>query len=909
MTSNTHNETKYDDPSQKITNILKAKTEDKKIVLRQGKNEIIIDASKLDDLTIEMQDVKKKVKIEEKAQKPVIRQVLKCYRETGLSKDLDVRSMVITPNGEYLIICSELEEGEIPRVCVWSIDKILQKVGKEEFILEGSIRAEERGEGVGEVKKTNWLLCVDALTTEINNKEIWIVCAGSINGEIYVWIGDVDEKQKEWNLKPKFYQKFSEESKTQKAIFDIKILPDKLADKLDGNLKEGFRIFFSANTIGIYSKDKTGENFIGELHLIPSSEQPIQRDSNLSTKGEWILTFDLYNGKDQKFLISGSNDNNIYKFDLDNDRKESVIGSHENGITCVKIFKDGTKVASGCLDNVVRVWDIEKRKKIFEKFDHTKEIVSLVVQDDDKYLFSASKDNTIKVWNITDKVLVRNINLDDEIDIYNEIKLQKKSKEKEHQMNHEELKLKDYGLGLDFLRQILLSPRDQYIFAIKKNKVLILRNYGRIWHFYQQLKLLELKHKDLYKKIYGPNLKQIVKTLDEDEESLKKIYTEIKTRLKDPIEGYNPRKLGALFVPSFIKFEGVDKDQRIYIDSVRTNYESYWFSTTKMFHEVPHLQWKFKLFLTTDIEKPIEYARFIEITNFNSFSNRKNEQEPFIILRDRTQSQLRFLMVLDRVPTTFIPLLKAVNLDIEDDRGDKDKLIFTDFKLSIKPKAEQSEKKKQKDKKENNEKENDQRYVPLYILKKPYKSIKDKHSEPYEKAYNNTKEGIPDKFYYSDCIFKLNERYSVEDYAKIKIRKISVELTESLNPLESRKEVKGDIELFEAFRNNFHSPPNPHAIIKIGKGSWSRGGKILDKYLAGLVMLDFLFTIISVLILYKDIFEEPGRFIEPIWIILLSLNAFVSVLFITVFILILIKKPIKTVLARRRLGTGGIKTN
>ena len=44
-------------------------------------------------------------------------------------------------------------------------------------------------------KISNWLLCIDAITTEINGIPKWIVCAGSIHGDIYVWCGDIDKRR------------------------------------------------------------------------------------------------------------------------------------------------------------------------------------------------------------------------------------------------------------------------------------------------------------------------------------------------------------------------------------------------------------------------------------------------------------------------------------------------------------------------------------------------------------------------------------------------------------------------------------------------------------------------------------------------------------------------------------------
>jgi len=891
---------------------------------------------------------KEEEKVEKKPQKPVIRKVLKCYKETGISKDidvrketgiikdldvrketdiikdLDVRKMVITSDNKYLITCSEIQLLKKPRVCVWSLDKILQKLEREEDILKGKIEAVDEvkileSEDGKREEAGNWLLCVDALITKLNDKDIWIVCVGSIKGDVYIWAGDIDEKSKEWNLTPTCYHKYSEGYRIQKSIFDIKIIEQEIPDDQDKDKKKKlFKIYFSSNTIGVYTKDRTMENHIKQFCLIPLG-QGINfkiRDGikfKFQERKEWILSFDIYNGKNKKFLITGSNDNKIYRWNLENGNFEDEVGHHENGITCVKISKDGSKVASGCLDNVIKVWDLNNKECLLEKYEHTKEIVSIVFQQDSKYLISASKDSKIKVWNIADKVLVRSIDLDKELKIYDEIKRQKKrlrrQQEDKEKDVEQKVKLKKSSPGLDFLRQVLLSPTDQYIFAIKKNKILILRNYGRIWHFYQQLKYIEDKFPKLYKKIYGPNLKQIAKTLDENEDSLGKLYNEIKKRLKTPHvynkEGqkveespdeYNLRILGSIFVPSFVKFEPDEESQKLYIDSVRTNYNSYWYGATKIFQEIPDLKWKFKLFLTTDIGVHIKNANFIEISNFTR--NFKKSTKPFIILKNRTQSQVRFLMVLDRIQTTFIPLLKAVILDVEDDRGDKDTLIFTDFKLSRK----REETLKKKNGKKNKRNIEDKEGFPLNILKKPYKSIKD--AEPYRKKF---KKFLPIQFYYSHCIFKLDERYSVKASATIKVRKITIEMTKSLNPFKSKKKIKGDAELYEAFRNNFHSPPTPDVNIKIGKGPIAAGSKILDKYLAGLIGLDFLFTIISVLVLYRDVFLEK-YLSDLLGATLLGLNIFVSALFVVVLIWILVN-PVKDSYARRKLGRPGIVKN
>ena len=66
-----------------------------------------------------------------------------------------------------------------------------------------------------------------------------------------------------------------------------------------------------------------------------------------------------------KFLICGTRDNQIFKWDLDKPKK-IPIGSHEDSVTSVKIYQKGEKLASGSADNVIRIWDLQKNNKIVQ---------------------------------------------------------------------------------------------------------------------------------------------------------------------------------------------------------------------------------------------------------------------------------------------------------------------------------------------------------------------------------------------------------------------------------------------------------------------------------------------------------------------------------------------------------------
>jgi len=703
------------------------------------------------------------------------------------SQDLDIRKIVLDSDGKYLISCSECGEKEDIKVYIWSLEKILEGLTDPEDIF---LKVDHQPNN--EQKIANWLLCIDAITTEIKGIQKWIVCAGSIHGDIYVWYGDIDKRRNKWILEDYSFKNFKDVNEKEKAVFDIKIKKD-LSSK-----NSTFHLYLALNNIYEIYREYKRDNYIKKLSLDfdEFGKKLKLKDGrnhlDFESQEEWILSFDLSVKK--KILITGSKDKNIIMWDLETGKTIEKIGSHDDAITCIKLLKDGTRLASGCLDNVIKVWDLEEKKEDryipFRKFtEHDGEIVSLDIQKGDEYLVSASKDNTIKIWDLDNGAMINNIDVNCEITKFENNKNQKKQTTEEIENIY----------GLDFLRQVLVSPKNRFIFAIKKNRILIFRNFGKVWHFIQQIN--HIKGSRLYKNIFGENLRQIAINREENEEILGEIYEEIiKKRLT------NISELGSLFIPAFIKYEKKIESQREYIASVKTNYDNYWFSAKKLFFQLPNLTWKFKLYLTTDIKEKIEHAKFYEISSKKEFldDEEKEGKSTEILLRDRKQSQIRFLMELVNVPTTFIPLLKAIILDVEDDRGDKDKLIFADF--------------------------------------------------IYDKNLINSSKG--DHVYYSDCIFKLDQRYANEKFADISIRKITLEFTESLNP-SLTKDInprnRDYIELFEAFRNKFQSPIfPPKTRIKIGKRI-TAVSRMMDNYLSKFVLIEFIFATIALLLVFIEL--------------------------------------------------------
>ena len=77
---------------------------------------------------ISKKDKNEKISSESKISKKAIQTVLSQHK-------LEVRDIEISPDGKFLISCSECEEDEDPHLIVWNIDELLEGETKPEIIL------------------------------------------------------------------------------------------------------------------------------------------------------------------------------------------------------------------------------------------------------------------------------------------------------------------------------------------------------------------------------------------------------------------------------------------------------------------------------------------------------------------------------------------------------------------------------------------------------------------------------------------------------------------------------------------------------------------------------------------------------------------------------------------------------
>ena len=106
---------------------------------------------------------------------------------------------------------------------------------------------------------------------------------------------------------------------------------------------------------------------------------------------------------DGRFIVSGSEDNTIKVWNIQERREECTFTGHTNYVLSVAVSADGRFIVSGSDDNTIKVWNIQERREECTFTGHTNVVLSVAVSADGRFIVSGSEDNTIKVWNIQER--------------------------------------------------------------------------------------------------------------------------------------------------------------------------------------------------------------------------------------------------------------------------------------------------------------------------------------------------------------------------------------------------------------------------------------------------------------------------------------------------------------------------
>ena len=423
-----------------------------------------------------------------------------------------------------------------------------------------------------------------------------------------------------------------------------------------------------------------------------------------------IIQWDVVNGKCIATFGKSIDPSTIeWKSDSDEDLKSSELDElrHEEWVNCIDLSSDEKYLASGSTDNRVILWDVETAAAIDSKEAEPGDVLSVKFLRNGKYLLSATSDGTIKrypviytpgnrkresvkldrknvkiahsPYGIVKKILPEPHNANffvtlsgknkvhiwdlptmtvmNEVDVFKE----KENKKSANLMTPSEAN------KVNIINDICIARNGRTLFYGTNHGEIMKSNFpGFCWHFSRQLENLENANLELYNNFLGDNLKWHISVLDEAQDSITQVYKRIFEKYKIDDRGYF--MAGQFFSPEFIRLLPIDA-QRKYIQGVKNQRDLYWKSLTDLYNTKPSFIWSCNIYFSDENGDPSP-SNLHEVDHQGICITR---------LKDRTQNTLYFKCTIDSLPLIYIPLIKSITCIFENDSGDVQELVFSEF--------------------------------------------------------------------------------------------------------------------------------------------------------------------------------------------------------------------------------------
>jgi guanine nucleotide-binding protein subunit beta-2-like 1 protein len=129
----------------------------------------------------------------------------------------------------------------------------------------------------------------------------------------------------------------------------------------------------------------------------------------MKAHGGWITSLAVGEENGKEFLMSGSRDRTLIKWELDDKkdddedrewgRPKKMYAGHSHFVSQVVLTSDSRFVISSSWDGSVRFWNIQTGKTVQQLVGHKKDVLSVAVSHDDRQILTGGLDNQVKVWN------------------------------------------------------------------------------------------------------------------------------------------------------------------------------------------------------------------------------------------------------------------------------------------------------------------------------------------------------------------------------------------------------------------------------------------------------------------------------------------------------------------------------
>lgn len=127
----------------------------------------------------------------------------------------------------------------------------------------------------------------------------------------------------------------------------------------------------------------------------------------------------LNSTSDGQTLISGSQDGDIYLWNVETGQVITTLLGHQEAIAAIAVSTNGQILVSAAENGVIKVWDLVNRKELHtlnkelsSKKQSYRPITSLAVSSNGQTLVTGGQEKYIRLWNLETKQVIRTLEVD-----------------------------------------------------------------------------------------------------------------------------------------------------------------------------------------------------------------------------------------------------------------------------------------------------------------------------------------------------------------------------------------------------------------------------------------------------------------------------------------------------------------